>query len=324
MDADRFLMLLDHPEKAELPDIESLKSLIQQFPYFNKAQKLLGEISTQKIDGAFQWLGATAIQSADGEDDFLKSGNEIAAPAEDLFFAGGIQNEVAVSDITHALDEQERTDITLSYTPMEGESTLMLEEELEDEIAFRESEEFILWNESGGSGSENVPTEESLEEETNEDFAIETDPEIAAVSVLEEEFILHEKEEMHAGGSNVNANTDELPSFADEPVPQQETPSFLPDKKLSFVQWLQFFKKDKKPSVRVKQNPSIKKIKESELPEESLPELPDKENPVMKKELEQIDKIIGRIGLVKQEDSGDVDINAADLAKKALSWMMIY
>ncbi len=86
-------------------------------------------------------------------------------------------------DLTeNAADDQE-------ITTADSEMIQKIEQEAGEQEQYFLQEEFLLLNETGGGGSEYIPLEESLPEESGNTFVEEYDPEMQSNVVIEEEFI---------------------------------------------------------------------------------------------------------------------------------------
>ncbi|MBA2406556.1 MAG: hypothetical protein H0V65_00980 [Chitinophagales bacterium] len=87
------------------------------------------------------------------------------------------------------MDLTENTADDQEITTADSEMIQKIEQEAGEQEQYFLQEEFLLLNETGGGGSEYIPLEESLPEESGNTFVEEYDPEMQSNVVIEEEFI---------------------------------------------------------------------------------------------------------------------------------------
>lgn len=95
------------------------------------------------------------------------------------------------SPIPFDVAEEDAEPIDTGIDAVELEMLQEMEQQIEAQIEHDRKEEFIIINESAGDG-EYVPLHELLSEEAEDSFIEEHDPEVASISVIEEEFILRD------------------------------------------------------------------------------------------------------------------------------------
>jgi hypothetical protein len=93
--------------------------------------------------------------------------------------------------LTEQEDEHEESDNAEGLSS-ELEMMKQMDRRLNEQGSYESMEELLLLNEMGGGGSEYLPYEDLLDEESDLPLVEEIDPELASMSVLEEEFILHD------------------------------------------------------------------------------------------------------------------------------------
>lgn len=130
-----------------------------------------------------QFLATDTVNSLESKD---KPNDEEQEILNELKAAGS-----EFSSLPFEVAEVGTEPIDAGIDAVELEMLQEMEQQINEQVAHDRKEEFMIINESAGAG-EFVPLHELLSEEAEESFIEEHDPEVASISVIEEEFVLRD------------------------------------------------------------------------------------------------------------------------------------
>lgn len=226
MNNDELQLLLSDTNALKQVDQSRIEQVLKQYPYFQTAWVLSARNAQLQNDPSFEKrLNQAAVHAVDRiqlysflHQDESSTGvtvqnEETQIPKEqpvastpsteselDALLRSIHERKQIILDASAGeikISERETESIATSNEPAESEkSSVQTGQELQhneppaDHLNADRKDELILMNETAGGGSEYVPLQEMLSEETEAAWVEEQDPEMASMSVIEEEFIL--------------------------------------------------------------------------------------------------------------------------------------